>query len=66
LCKHDLVGDWQEEDSNVRKRQRDKERYAAMSREKKDERNRKGRERRRKKKAQTIDNQLGHIHVSFF
>jgi hypothetical protein len=37
-----------------------------MSREKKDERNRKGRERRRKKKAQTIDNQLGHIHVSFF
>jgi hypothetical protein len=36
-----------------------------MSREKKDERNRKERERRRKK-AQTINNQLGHIHVSFF
>jgi hypothetical protein len=65
LCKHDLVADRQEEDSNVHKRQRDKERYAAMSREKKDERNRKERERRRKK-AQTINNQLGHIHVSFF
>jgi hypothetical protein len=36
-----------------------------MSREKKDERNRKERERRRKKKAQTIDNQLGHVHHFF-
>jgi hypothetical protein len=37
-----------------------------MSRDKKDERNRKERERRRKKKALAIGNQLGHVHVPFF
>jgi hypothetical protein len=61
-----LPGDRQEEDSNVRKRQRDKEHYAAMSRDKKDEINRKEGERRRKKKALAIGNQLGHVHVPFF
>jgi hypothetical protein len=37
-------------DGNERKRQKDKERYAAMSREQKDELNRKARERRAEKK----------------
>jgi hypothetical protein len=37
-----------------------------MSREKKDEINRKECERRRKKKALAIGNQLGHVHVPFF
>jgi hypothetical protein len=37
-----------------------------MSRDKKDERNRKERERRRKKKALAVGNQLGHVHVPFF
>jgi hypothetical protein len=42
------------EDSKARRKVRDRERYAAMSREKKDENNRKRRERRMKNKADTI------------
>jgi hypothetical protein len=50
--------------SNDRKRQRDKERYAAMSREKKDERNRKARERRMMKKALPYGVQAGEVHFT--
>jgi hypothetical protein len=49
-----------ESTSKDRKRQREKERYAAMSREMKDERNRKQRERRITKKA------LSAISMSLF
>jgi hypothetical protein len=60
----DLVEGLQKEStSNDRKRQREKERYAAMSREKKDERNRKQRERRMMNKALADGNQLGQVHV---
>jgi hypothetical protein len=48
--------------SNVHKRLRDKERYANMSREEKDERNRKERERRRMKKALANGNQQGEVY----
>jgi hypothetical protein len=60
----DLVDRLQEGSaSNDRKRQRDREHYAAMSREKKDERNRKARERRRMtKKAPSDVKQLGQVH----
>jgi hypothetical protein len=50
--------------SNDRKRQRDKECYAAMSREKKDERNRKARERRMMKKALPDGVQAGEVHFT--
>ena len=43
-------------DPTARKRQRDKERYASVSREKKDERNRKQRERRRDHKGLAGEN----------
>jgi hypothetical protein len=57
----DLVEPLQKEStSKDRKRQREKERYAAMSREMKDERNRKQRERRITKKA------LSAISMSLF
>jgi hypothetical protein len=46
------------EDSKARRKVRDRERYAAMSREKKDENNRKRRERRMKKKANRIGKHL--------
>jgi hypothetical protein len=49
--------------SKERKRLREKERYAAMSREKKDEKVRAQRERRMMKKAPTDGNQLGQVHV---
>jgi hypothetical protein len=59
-----LVEGLQEESaSKDHKRQRDRELYAAMSREKKDERNRKERERRRMKKALSDGNRLGQVHV---
>jgi hypothetical protein len=49
--------------SKERKRLREKERYAAMSREKKDEKVRAQHERSMMKKAPTYGNQLGQVHV---
>jgi hypothetical protein len=61
----DLVDGLQEGSaSNDRKRQRGRERYAALSRKKKDERNRKAHERRMMKKALSDGNQLGQVHFT--
>jgi hypothetical protein len=50
-------------DCNERKRQKDKERYAAMSREQKDELNRKACERRAEKKDVIRKANTGKVHV---
>jgi hypothetical protein len=64
LSNPDLVEGLQKEStSKDRKRQREKERYAAMSREMKDDRNRKQCERRMMKKALADGTQLGQVHA---
>jgi hypothetical protein len=50
-------------DRNERKRQKDKEHYAAMSREQKDELNRKARERWADKKNVIRKANMGKVHV---
>jgi hypothetical protein len=52
----------QEEDPKAFKSRMDQERYAKMSREAKDERNRKERERQMKKKALAVGKQLCQFH----
>jgi hypothetical protein len=52
-------------DRNERKRQKDKELYASLSREQKDELNRKVRERRAEKKDVTRKANMGKVHVIY-